>query len=248
MRRFYIEEIKQDDKHCVIAGSEAKHITKVLRMMPGDGFILMDGKGSRYEAYIETISSREVLVALKNRLPKPPPSPVKITLCQALLKPRAMDYLVQKTSELGVDCIVPFFSDRTVVRFEADRLANKMRHWREIAKSAAKQCGRGEPVRIETPCSFRELSVRWRGEKALKVILWEDEGSENFKSVLKSSSSIKRFVGIVGPEGGFTGEEIEAAVAAGFVSASLGDRVLRAETAAITVVAIVQYALGDLCL
>jgi len=82
----------------------------------------------------------------------------------------------------------------------------------------------------------------------LKVVLWEDERTKNFKTLLKSSSPIKRFVGIVGPEGGFTREEIEAAGEAGFESASMGDRVLRAETAAITMVAVVQYELGDLSL
>jgi len=249
LQRFYIEEINSDDERCVITGSEAKHITKVLRMTPGDRFILMDGKGSRFEALIESISSREVLVLLENRLPEPPPSPaVKITLCQALIKPRAMDYLIQKTSELGVDCISPFFSDRTVISFEEDRLANKMRHWREIAKNSAKQCGRGVPVRIEMPCSFKELTVKWHGEKALKAILWEDERSKNFKTLLESSSQIKRFMGIVGPEGGFTRKEIDACGNAGFVPVSLGHRILRAETAAMTMVAIVQYELGDLCL
>ena len=104
------------------------------------------------------------------------------------------------------------------------------------------------PVRIETPCSFKELTVKWHGEMALKAILWEDERSNNFKMLLKSSSPIKHFMGIVGPEGGFTREEIEAAGEAGFESASMGDRVLRAETAAITMVAIAQYELGDLCL
>lgn len=248
MRRFYIEEINSDDKLCVITGSEAKHITKVLRMTPGDRFILMDGEGSRFEALIESVSSREVVVLLENRLPEPLPSAVNITLCQALLKPSAMDYLIQKTSELGVDCILPFFSGRTVISFDEDRLANKMRHWREIAKNSAKQCGRSVPVKIETPCSFKELMVKWHGEKALKAILWEDERSKNFKTLLKSSSAIKRFMGIVGSEGGFTWEEIEAAGEAGFESASMGGRVLRAETAAITMVAVVQYELGDLSL
>jgi 16S rRNA (uracil1498-N3)-methyltransferase len=248
LRRFYIEEINLDDKRCVITGSEAKQIIKVLRMTPGDRFILMDGKGSRFETLIESISSREVLVLLENRLPEPPPSPVKITLCQSLLKSRAMDYMIQKTSELGVDCLHPFYSDRTVISFEKDRLANKMRHWHEIGKNSAKQCGRRVPVKIEMPCSFKELTVKCHGERALKAILWEDERSKSFKTLLKSCSPLKHFVGIVGPEGGFTREEIKAAGEAGFEPSSLGDRILRAETAAITMVAVVQYELGDLSL
>lgn len=246
LRRFYIEEINAKDKTCIIAGAEARHITKVLRMKPGDRLVLMDGKGSRFKSLIESVASGQVRVRLEKPFPKPPSSPVNFTLCQAISKPRAMDYLIQKTSELGIDCIAPFFSERTVFRSEGERLANKMRHWREIAKNAAKQCGRALPAKIETPVSFRELMGKWRFEETLKVILWEGEQSNDFKSILKPSLFVKRFVGIVGPEGGFAGQEIDTALEAGFVPVSMGDRVLRAETAAVTMVAIVQYELGDL--
>jgi 16S rRNA (uracil1498-N3)-methyltransferase len=246
LRRFYIEEIKVNDKTCMIVGSEAKHITKVLRMTPGDRFILMDSKGSRFEAQIQSTSSRQVSVVLENPLPKQPPSPVKITLCQALPKSRAMDYLIQKTSELGVDRIIPFFSERTVPRFDKEKAANRLRHWHKIAVNAAKQCGRSIPAAIESPISFIELISQWKDSDGQKVIFWKAEGSSDLKSLLKSSLSAKHFVGIVGPEGGFSKPEVQMAVEEGFVAVSLGDRILRAETAAMTMVALVQYELGDL--
>jgi len=248
LRRFFVDEIRSKDGLCAITGPEAKHITRVLRMKPGNRFVLMDGRGSLFQVLIESISSQEVWVFLEKPFPKPLPSPVKITICQALPKSRAMDYLIQKTSELGVDSIIPFFSERTVVRFEMDRLANKMKHWREVAISSAKQCGRGIPVSIDSPISFRAVMEKWRGQNALKVVLWEEEESRDLKSTLKTPPPAANFVGIIGPEGGFSSEEIDAARDAGFVSVSLGGRVLRAETAAITTVAIVQYELGDLCL
>lgn len=215
-------------------------------MQPGDQFILMDGKGTRFQVLIESAGTQEVRGIVEKPLPKPPHSPVKITLCQALPKSRAMDYLIQKTSELGVDCIIPFSSERTVVKFKKDRLANKMRHWREIAQSSAKQSDRGTPTKIESPSSFRELMSKWKGEDALKVVLWEEEGVKDLKALLRASSSVKNFIGMVGPEGGFARDEIDVARDAGFISVSLGNRILRAETAAITIVAIVQYELGDL--
>jgi len=248
LRRFFVEEISVDNGACIISGSEAKHISNVLRMRAGDRFILMDGKGFRFQAVIESASSKGVRAVLEKPLPKAPPSPVHITLCQALTKSRAMDDLLQKTSELGVDHIVPFYSERTVVEYKKERLVNKIRHWREIAISAAKQCGRSIPTRIEPPSSFRELMERWRGEVALKVVLWEEEESKDLKSALRASPPTANFVGIIGPEGGFSKREIAAAGDAGFVSVSLGERILRADTAAITTVAIVQYELGDLCL
>jgi 16S rRNA (uracil1498-N3)-methyltransferase len=157
-----------------------------------------------------------------------------------------MDYLVQKTSELGVDRIIPFFSERTVPRFDKEKAANKMRHWHEIAVNAAKQCGRIILPTIEPLVSFRDLIGQWPGNDDLKIIFWEAEESADFKSVLKSSLSEKNFVGIVGPEGGFSNAEIDSALDGGFVPVSLGDRILRTETAAITMAALVQYELGDL--
>ncbi len=246
MRRFFAEEIKSRDGSCSITGREAKHISKVLRMGPGDRFILMDRKGARFLARIESAGSKEVLVTLERPLPKPPPSPVEIILCQAMLKPGAMDYLIQKTSELGVDLISPFFSERTAVSLERQRLSNKMRHWREIAQSSAKQSDRGIPAEIGPALKFRELPAKWKSDDALKVILWEEEGSKDLKGLLKDRLPTPKFIGVIGPEGGFSNEEIEFARDAGFVSASLGNRVLRSETAAITMVAIVQYEWGDL--
>jgi 16S rRNA (uracil1498-N3)-methyltransferase len=248
LRRFFVEEIRADNGTCLISGSEAKHISNVLRMRAGDRVILMDGKGSRFQAVIESTSSKGVRAVLERPLPKQPPSPVHITLCQALTKSRAMDYLLQKTSELGVDRIMTFYSERTTVRYKKEQLVNKMRHWREIAISAAKQCGRSIPVAIDAPISFGAVMEKWRGQNALTVVLWEEEDSNDLKSALKASPPAANFVGIIGPEGGFSREEITAAGDAGFASVSLGERILRADTAAITMVAVVQYELGDLCL
>ena len=246
LRRFFVEEIRVKEGHCLITGPEARHISKVLRMGPGERLILMDNKGTRFLALIESVSSREVRVTLEKPIPKPIPSPVKIVLCQALLKSRAMDYVIQKTSELGVDSIIPFASKRTVVRFEKERLANRMRHWHEIAQASAKQSDRDRPAVIDPVLTFSELITKWQKTDSLKIILWEDEPSRDLKAQLRASSPTKQFVVMVGPEGGFGREEVEAARNAGFIPVSMGNRVLRAETAAMTLVGIVQYEWGDL--
>ena len=248
MRRFFVEKIKTDGGSCIIRGAEARHINRVLRMGRGDRFILMDGTGARFEAVIKTTGHREVVVTLEKPLPKPSPSPVEIFLCQALLKSRPMDYVIQKTSELGVAHIMPFSSTRTVVRPDEERLTDKLGHWRNVARSAAKQADRDAPARIGPFYTFQDLMDRWKDEEGFKVILWEREGSKDLKSSLMVPSPLERFVVVVGPEGGFPREEMEIARKAGFISVSLGQRVLRAETAAITVVAIVQYEWGDLSL
>jgi 16S rRNA (uracil1498-N3)-methyltransferase len=246
LRRFFVEEIKERDGHTVISGSEARHISRVLRMNKGDHFILMDGKGDRFEAVIESSGHQELLVRLERVLPKPLPPSVEISLCQALVKSRAMDYLIEKSSELGVNEIIPFFSERTVIRLAQAMAADRVRRWRGIAQSAAKQSDRMKPAELSLPVSFRELMDKWRHDDDMKVILWEKEESTDLKKLLRASPSSTRFIGMVGPEGGFSKMEIDMAKKAGFRPVSIGRRILRAETAAITLVAIVQYEWGDL--
>jgi len=248
VRRFFVEKIDTKDGVCSITGSEARHISKVLRMSEGDRLILMDRKGKRFKALIITSEPREVKVLLEESMSGPQPSPVEIILCQALLKSGPMDYMIQKTSELGVDRIIPFTSARTIINLSGERLANKMRHWKEITLSSAKQSGRSLPAQIEPLCPFKGLISIWKGQEGAKAMLWEQEGGSDLKGLLRSYPYPNRFLGIVGPEGGFEKEEVYAASQAGFSPVSLGNRILRGETAALAMVTIVQYEWGDLCI
>jgi 16S rRNA (uracil1498-N3)-methyltransferase len=221
-------------------------MTKVLRMAQGDRLILMDQEGVRFQAVIVSAGPKGVSLTLEKALGPPPASPVEIILCQALLKAQGMDYVIQKTSELGVDAILPFSSERTVVAPGKNHGANKLRRWQEIARNAAKQADRARPAQVGPLLTLADLMVRWRNEEGLKIIFWEGEESEDLKALLRRRDSAERVVGVIGPEGGFSPQEIQTALEAGFLSASLGSRVLRSETAAVTVVAIIQYELGDL--
>lgn len=245
MRRFFVEDLRIKDDSCVISGPEARHMTRVIRMGRGDRFVLMGGKGERFLAVVRSVGPREVQVDIEKALVAQPRSPVEITLCQALLRSDPMDYLIQKSSELGVDRIIPFFSSRTVAKITAGKLEKRVGHWQGVATSAAKQSGRPVPALISPPISLREL-LAGLSKDCPKVILWEEEGTAGFKGFLKKSPQIERVIGMVGPEGGFSAEEVQISKDAGFVSVSLGNRVLRAETAALTLVALVQYEWGDL--
>lgn len=246
MRRFFIEKINIKSGYCLISGSEARHITKVLRMGRGDRFILMVGEGKRFQALIESIESDKIYVTLEKDLPAPPPSPIKIILCQSILKSNPMDYLIQKTSELGVNRIIPFSSTRTIVRLRGERAENKVRHWRKIAQSSAKQSDRISPAIVNPPTGFHEMIDEFKNTDALKIIMWEEETTIDLKGILQKEPSRKNVLCIVGPEGGFAQDETDYAKNAGFLSVSLGNRILRAETASITITAIIQYELGDL--
>ena len=246
MRRFFVEQLPSQGETLVIRGSEARHISKVLRMGQGDRIILMDRRGTRFQAVIVSAGPNGVSVTLEKALCQPAVSPVEIILCQALLKAQGMDYLIQKTSELGVDAILTFSSERTVVGIGKDHGANKLRRWQEIARNAAKQADRARPAEVGPHGTFGDLMARYRNEEGLKIILWEGEETRDLKALLRSHGSRERVVGVIGPEGGFSPQEIQTASEAGFLSASLGSRVLRSETAAVTFVAIIQYEWGDL--
>jgi 16S rRNA (uracil1498-N3)-methyltransferase len=249
MRRFFVEKIKRAaDGSCVITGGEARHILKVLRMARGDGFILMDRTGNSYEAVIESVNGNEVTAGLTEKLHCPALPDLEITLCQAMIKSGPMDFLIEKTSELGVTSIMPFASERSVVRIAGTGNSNKLRRWREIAISATKQAGRIAPAEISDPVPFPEILKQYKEADSMKVILWEKEGARDLREVLKATGECRHFIGMVGPEGGFTTHEAAAAEQAGFMPVSLGRRILRAETAAITLVAVVQYEYGDLSL
>lgn len=246
MRRFFVEDLPGQDGLIFLNGKEANHIRNVLRMKRGDTLSVMDGKGHLVEAIIEELHHKGVRVKIIRSLPAPSPSPVEIHLAQALIKSRPMDSLIQKATELGVNSITPFASERTATRIRPEHLSRKMDHWEEIMKAACKQSGRPNLPTLNPPLPFEALIGNAPHQGTLKVLLWEAEKEADLKGLLRSLGQLSHIVAIVGPEGGFTPREIRIARNAGFHIASLGSRILRAETAAITLLSIIQYEWGDL--
>ena len=157
-----------------------------------------------------------------------------------------MDYLIQKVTELGISSIHPFYSERTVIKLKPEHIRNKMDHWMEIMKSTCKQCGRANLPDLNTPLPFEEIIKNKPDKKALKILLWEDEDKVDLKKLLRSMNPEPHVFAIVGPEGGFTPNEVNLAKDAGFHIVSLGKRILRTETAAVSLISIIQYEWGDL--
>jgi 16S rRNA (uracil1498-N3)-methyltransferase len=246
LRRFFVEKIIPTGGFLSITGKEARHIRNVLRMKKGEMLILMDREGWSFEATIGEVQYKEVKVTITKTLPPLPSSPVKISLAQALIKSHPMEYFIQKVTELGIHSIHPFYSERTVIQLRSAHLKNKMDRWMEIMKSACKQCGRVTLPDLNTPLLFEEMIKDAPDTKTLKILLWEDEDKVDLKRLLTSMSPAPHVFVIVGPEGGFTLNEINLAKDAGFHIVSLGNRILRAETAAVSLLSIIQYEWGDL--
>jgi 16S rRNA (uracil1498-N3)-methyltransferase len=166
-----------------------------------------------------------------------------VILLQALPEKERMELIIQKATELGVSCIVPFKSRRSISLEEREVRQKKSHRWQEIAVKAVQQSRRSRVPRIEPYRSYQD-ALNFCGKEGLKILLWEKKG-ESLREILRQYHPQKVYIG-VGPEGGFTEEEVALAKDKGFIPVKLGQRILRTETAAITMVGILQYELGDI--
>ena len=245
MRRFFLEKNRVKESKATIRGSEAKHIGRVLRLGVGDTLYLLDENGWEYKAEIISKSSKLVEVELLKKSPPRDDSSIIVVLGQALPKAKKMDFIVQKATELGVSTIIPFFSERTIPSLDDKQLKKRRIRWKRIAAEATKQCGRLVVPQIEEMLPFKEILKEW-SDNSLKIILWEDEKNIKLKQVLSENQPHQKVIILIGPEGGFTAEEVDMARQAGFKSVSLGKYILRTETVGLCLLNILQYEWGEL--
>lgn len=244
MRRFYIPPQNLLRTPVSLANPEARHIQKVLRLQVGAPVCLFDGSGAEYAAAIERLLPDRVDFKVLQRLEVSLESPLSLVVAQGFLKDKKMDGLLRAMTELGVAEWLPFYSQNTVPVVEADRLPARVARWQSIACQALKQCRRNQAPVIRMPCSF-ETVLTLEGDFDHKVICWENE-TRTIWPQLAADANTPRLLLVLGPEGGFSSNEVTAAHRHGFVSVSLGPRILRAETAAVTACAIIQHRYGDL--
>ena len=244
MPRFYVPNPSIQDELLKIEGEEVKHIRKVLRLKAGDKIIVFNGLGKEYEGTILEEKPSSVMVKVQNIFFPQKDSPLEVTLAQSLLKGEKMDFLIQKATELGVKEIIPFFSSRSVPLLERSRRLERHRRWERIAVEASKQCGRGVVPKIESLKDYSEM-LQIASPDGLRLILWERKGIK-LKEVLETSEEKAKIFFVVGPEGGFSQEEVDEAEKSGFIPVILGRRVLRAETASLCLLSILQYQRGDI--
>lgn len=248
MKRFFAEHIGEKEKTALISGSELHHLKDVLRLKKGDKVIVFDGKGLEFIGNIETVGKDEVRIIIEKQLYDSKESRFEIILAQGIARGEKMDIIIQKATELGVSRIIPFAASRVVPKFRGgEQIAKKTKRWQRIALEAAKQCRRDIVPQIEEPTTFAEVLKRYSHcpERHIKLISWEGEKNNILKDILKPEG-FSGCVVLIGPEGGFSEDEVIEAKKAGFLPVTLGPRILRTETAAISIAAIVQYELGDM--
>lgn len=243
MRTFFVPAIPAPGSFMDIEGPEAQHIHTVLRLKPGDQVRLADGKGNVVDARIQAGGPERVRVQIIRAVDAAAESLTSITLAQAYLKDRKMDALVRPLTEIGIDRWVLFAAERCVSRPDRRRLASRVERWTRLSREALKQCRRSRILEIIPVASFDAMLEQSCGHKP-RILFWEQQ-RESF-AFDDTDTAIGKVFAAVGPEGGFTSREVELARSRGFVTAGLGPRILRAETAGITAAVLVQYRFGDL--
>lgn len=244
MPRFYIPRPRIEDQWLKIEGAEARHIQRALRLGTGDSIVVFDGSGKEYEGKIIRKERTSVVIQITRLFSSGEESLLEITLAQSLLKGEKMDYLIQKATELGVKEIIPFFSARSVPLLDRSKSLEKVGRWERIAIGASKQCGRGRIPKIDHLRDYADmLSLPTR--ESLRLILSE-RGGGKLKEILRKSEGKRNVFFIVGPEGGWSQQELEEAKGMGFIPISMGQRILRAETASLCMLSILQYEWGDI--
>lgn len=239
MPRFFAEPENINGNIITLYSDDAVHISRVLRGKAGDILTVCDGKGNDYTAEITSVSDKSVTLEIKETFVTKSEPSVRITLYQGLPKGDKMETIIQKCVELGVCGIVPVNTERCIVKIDKNKENKKMERWRKIAESAAKQSGRGIIPSVGQVVSF-ENALKEASSMDGAVIPYELEEKNGLKSFLDGFKGESLAV-FIGPEGGFSIDEIEKALKSGVVPVTLGKRILRTETAGMAAVANILF-------
>ncbi|MEK6300150.1 MAG: 16S rRNA (uracil(1498)-N(3))-methyltransferase [Acidobacteriota bacterium] len=249
-RRFYAPPDNINNEVVMLSRDETHHLTRVLRLKPGDEAFVFDGCGREYRCNFLRVEETHARLAVGDELADVVESPLCLTLGQALAKGEKFDFIVQKATELGVSSIVPLITDRADVKLAEARSEKKVERWRRISLEALKQCGRRRLVEIEAPMTVGELLDRRVRDIdaviACTVIVFSEQGGIVIADAFKGLAAGSNLTALIGPEGGWSDDEISLFAERGVKSVTLGPRVLRTETAAVVAMTLIQHELGDL--
>ena len=242
MHRFFAGNENFSGDSVVLTGTDASHIRNVLRLKAGDNIQVLDGKGSLYLVQLTDVKAQLVKGEIISSEKVNTESPLKIHLGQSLIKGNKFDIVLRKSVELGVKTITPLMTERTVVKSDGNK---KIVRWQKIAEESCKQSGRSSIPKVSKDIIKLDVFCQQGSDADLKLMFWELESENGLKDINpeKTPSSVSI---LIGPEGGFTIEEVETARSHGFQTVSLGPRVLRSETAPLVVLSLLQSKWGDI--
>jgi len=240
MARVIIDPKNISGPKALLSREEARHIMSVLRLRVGDEVEAFDGEGRVYRARIEKLSRAQGMLNLVERIIAAGEEALFVELFLGLAKGEKMDFVVQKATEIGILSFNAFSSSRSIPKWDSQKAGSRLQRWRRISREACKQCGRNVLPEIHGVMDFHE-ALKSGQRSPRRYIFWEEEKETSLKDILKSSGESKHVCCMIGPEGGFSTQEIEEARSAGFIPVGLGQRILRLETAALVVLSVLQY-------
>jgi len=246
MHRFYLPPEKCRNSTLELTDDEAHHALRVLRVQPGERVIVLDGAGQELICVVRTATKRTITLDVQHKAFSPP-LPCQITLLQAVPKAKAMDYIVQKATELGAARVVPILSERTVIHLDGDNAGDKAEKWQQIAIESIKQCGSPWLTKIETPVTLKNYLARWEKFDLPLIASLQDDCRHPREFIQQFRDEHKRApatAGVwIGPEGDFSPAEMNLIKSEGALSITLGRLVLRSDTAAIYSLSVLNYEL-----
>ncbi|GAA4706118.1 16S rRNA (uracil(1498)-N(3))-methyltransferase [Brevibacillus fulvus] len=230
MQRYFVEPHQISDREVTITGDDVHHIVNVMRLKPGEQIIVCDGRGRSCLARLRQSSANAVQAQIETWLDEQKELPVQITIGQGLPKGDKMEWILQKGTELGAFAFFPFSSERTIVKLEPKKEAKKLERWTKIVKEAAEQSHRSVLPQIRGQLSFKQ-ALETGAQYTRCVIAYEKEEQAKLREVLDTLVPGDSLLVLIGPEGGFTEQEVEWAESKGFQAVTFGPRILRTETA-----------------
>jgi 16S rRNA (uracil1498-N3)-methyltransferase len=245
-RRFYALPEDITPTLVTLSPEETHHLVRVIRAKPGDEAYVFDGFGNEYRCCLIAESGERAHLKIVEPLDNIVESPVDITLGQSLAKGEKFDLIVQKATELGVRRIVPLATRRADVKLEPDQTANRVDRWKRISLEALKQCGRRRLVEITAPMPVsRVLDCAASNGRSL-LLVFSEKGGSSIAAALLDREPDSAITLLIGPEGGWSGDELASIDQSGGRAVTLGPRILRTETAALVAITLLQHELGDL--
>lgn len=240
MPRFFVDKSNFSETEILIGDQDAHHIARSLRMAEGDEVTVCNGDGNEYRCILKRIRDEECIAEIQEVTKSNRESPIFITLCMAYPKGDKLETVIQKAVELGAGKILPFESARCIKRPKAEKAEKQTARLQRIAEEAAKQCGRAKIPTVCHPVSFNSM-LEVAKESELALLCYENEDGLTVKCILAGKDAPKSIAIIVGSEGGFSPDEVKAATDSGCISVSLGNRILRCETAPSFVLSALSY-------
>ncbi|MFH1857014.1 MAG: RsmE family RNA methyltransferase [Candidatus Omnitrophota bacterium] len=238
MRRFFAPKEKISSKEIILSPEETHHLFCVDRFKEGDTVLVFDGDETEYEAVITGERNKSAVLEIKNKVKKIG-SPYNLRMAVCLPKKAKFENIIEKCTELNVSEIIPLMSKRTVVKIDKAKAGIKRTRWQKKALESAKQAGRVKFPEIKEARDFKDFIKTLNKESF--ILIPTLYSSKSFKEALKNIKDFKNIVILIGPEGGFELDEVKSAEEAGAVAVSLGNTVLRVETAVIFVAAVINY-------